>query len=180
MHQILGINYWKWVKKWKTEAQERIFPGHQFLPVAMTKPIVSQLEKSHFYLVNKCHLSFSWLKNAIFIWLVGQFFYKVQHFSGSWGSSIPPGIPCSKFHSAAEQEELQLHREQQGCTEGIPRALQLPAEMGGIKVCPTGRKNWICCVSLGSCGNLWLEFSVPAPSQNQSCLNCQPTQLFNK
>lgn len=134
LDQILGINEWKWEKKWKPEAQVRIFPRYPFLPVAMTKPFFG--------------------KNPIFLGLMGQFLS-----SASGDSSIPPGILCSKFQS----QQCRKSWNYTGSTKDEFKEFQkLCSYLLRWEVHPTGRKTWISCVSFASCGNLWLEFRVPA------------------
>lgn len=94
------------------------------------------------------------------------------HFLGLWGRFSP----IFSFWNCG-QEKLELPREPQAEFHEFELRAQLSAAMVGLKMCPTGSKNWDL---LSSCGNVGLGFRAPTPEQNHSCLNCSTTQVFNK
>lgn len=104
-----------------------------------------------------------------------------RHCYPSWKNSIFLGSGAGFLQYSAlwncGQEKLELPREPQAEFHEFELRAQLPAAMVGLKMCPTGSKNWDL---LSSCGNVGLGFRAPSPEQNHSCLNCSTTQVFNK
>lgn len=113
------------------ETQVRFFLGYPFLPVAMTKPLVSQLEKIPFL--------FGW-------W--GSFCtrFSTFHFlNPTWNSVQQIPVYSSAGKAGIAQGASRLHLRNYNQCSYLLRC-------EGLKVCvQQAAKTWICCVSLSSC-----------------------------